>query len=304
MVNYKDIKNTVLYSALFNVYKTKLLLQKKLPIVKSSDQTIDCILKTNKSVSRFGDGEFRWIFQENDSTQFEKNSPQLAKRLLEVLNNKKDNIIVCVPEFLVSLRNLRPSSRIYWGKFSKMYGKKVINLLSNSKIYYDTQFTRPYMDYKFINPRIYKERFTNLKKIWEDRNVLIVEGKESRFGVASDLLDNSKSVKRIICPSKNAFESYVQILETVKNEGKSIENVLVLISLGPTATVLAYDLSNIMQSIDIGHLDVEYQWFKMGARSKVPIPGKYVNEASKKWVKELNKKDLDKYKREIIKDIS
>lgn len=58
-------------------------------------------------------------------------------------------------------------------------------------------------------------------------------------------------------------------------------NVLVLISAGPTATILAADLSKIgVQSIDIGHLDVEYEWFKRGVTEKVRIPGKYVNEAA------------------------
>ena len=35
---------------------------------------------------------------------------------------------------------------------------------------------------------------------------------------------------------------------------------LILISLGPTATVLAYDLSKLgYQAIDIGHTDLEYE---------------------------------------------
>lgn len=297
------IKDICLYSVYFYMYKLKLLFQKKLPTIEDSKKTIKYIVKTNKSVSRFGDGEFRWIFQENDINEFEKNSLELSRRLYEILQSTNDNIIICVPKFLTTLKNLRPSSKLYWARFAKIYGSKTMNLLNLSKTYYDTQFTRPYMDYKFKKAKIYEQRFHDLKQIWNDRNVLIVEGKESRFGVASDLLDNSKSVERIICPSKNAFESYDQILETVTNKGKKIEDVLVLISLGPTATVLAYDLSNIMQAIDIGHLDVEYQWFKMMARNKVPIPGKYVNEASQKWVRELNKKDLDKYKREILKEV-
>ena len=33
------------------------------------------------------------------------------------------------------------------------------------------------------------------------------------------------------------------------------------------------------QAIDIGHVDIEYEWFKMGASHKVPVPNKFVNEA-------------------------
>ncbi len=54
---------------------------------------------------------------------------------------------------------------------------------------------------------------------------------------------------------------------------------LVLIALGPTATVLAHDLAEHgVQSIDVGHIDIEYEWFQMKATSKVPVPWRYVNE--------------------------
>ena len=32
-------------------------------------------------------------------------------------------------------------------------------------------------------------------------------------------------------------------------------------------------------AIDIGHVDVEYEWFLRGAKDKIQIEGKYVNEA-------------------------
>lgn len=49
--------------------------------------------------------------------------------------------------------------------------------------------------------------------------------------------------------------------------------------MGPTATVLAYDLAcRGYQALDIGHLDLEYEWYLMGTNTKVNIPHKYVNE--------------------------
>lgn len=56
---------------------------------------------------------------------------------------------------------------------------------------------------------------------------------------------------------------------------------LVLAALGMTATVLCYDLAKKgYQAIDIGHVDVEYSWFLMGAKNKCPVPGKAVNEVN------------------------
>ena len=55
-------------------------------------------------------------------------------------------------------------------------------------------------------------------------------------------------------------------------------NKLILVALGQTATVLSYDLAKLgYWAIDIGHVDIEYEWFLRGAKDKLPVAGKYVN---------------------------
>ena len=58
--------------------------------------------------------------------------------------------------------------------------------------------------------------------------------------------------------------------------------MIVLLAIGLTATVLSYDLAdNGFQVIDIGHLDVEYQWYLMQAKKKMPLENRTtVNEVS------------------------
>ena len=82
------------------------------------------------------------------------------------------------------------------------------------------------------------------------------------------------------------------------------KNVLILIALGPSATVLAYDLSKIgYQAIDIGHADIEYEWFIRRAISKIAIEYKDVNEAKNGlYDKSCISRD-EVYKKEIIKEI-
>ena len=41
-----------------------------------------------------------------------------------------------------------------------------------------------------------------LKKLWDKKDIIIIEGEHTRFGIGNNLLDNAKSFKRIICPSK------------------------------------------------------------------------------------------------------
>ena len=112
-----------------------------------------------------------------------------------------------------------------------------------------------------------KIKFDQIKGLWNKEEVLIVEGEYTRFGVGNDLLDNAKKVQRIIAPAKNAFGQYQKIKDVVCRHGK---NKLILAILGPTATVLAYDLAREgYWTVDIGQLDVEYGWYLLGAQKRV-----------------------------------
>lgn len=178
-----------------------------------------------------------------------------------------------------------------------MHGQRFhIFYLIKKDVFGNSLFTRPYMIYK--DKKEVKEKFKKIKLIWEKKDVVIIEGALTYFGVGNDLLENAKSIKRVIAPNENAFEKYDEIL----NQAKCIEkNTIVLIALGPTATVLAYDLTRLgYQAIDIGHVDIEYEWYLRGTKRKIPIPGKFVNEIEKKIEDEnVLKKNLD-YKNSII----
>ena len=97
------------------------------------------------------------------------------------------------------------------------------------------------------------------------------------MGIGNDLLDGAGSIKRILAPSESAFDRYDEILAEAK---KQPQNTLFLIALGPTATILAYDLCNAgYQTLDVGHLDLIYEKYRRGLNSlyDVKIPYKYCN---------------------------
>ena len=49
--------------------------------------------------------------------------------------------------------------------------------------------------------------------------------------------------------------------------------------MGPAATVLAYDLACAgYQALDIGHVDMEYEWMLAGKGGRTAVPYKYNNE--------------------------
>lgn len=139
--------------------------------------------------------------------------------------------------------------------------------LPTTYLFGDSLFIRFYMNCKDISRRA--KFVEKLKKLWDKEDLLIVEGKYSRFGIGNDLFDNAKSIKRILCPKENAFDRYTQILACIMENYKG---ELVILAVGMTATVLVYDLAKCgIRALDLGHIDIEYEWFRMGATHKVPF---------------------------------
>lgn len=241
--------------------------------IMDSDETIDFIVSNKVSISRYGDGEYNII---NDKfSGFQKNDKELKERLLEVLSVPIPNHLVCLPYSFISLDKYRSSTRRMWKNFISINYRNVNSITPKSYVYGDSLFTRFYMILNDKSKAL--AQVEKIKKIWEGKNVCIVEGCYTNLGINNDLLDNCQIVKRILCPPTDAFSIYDKILETVtKNIDK---DTLVLCSLGMTATVLSYDLTKLgYTTIDIGHLDIEYEWALMNANEKCAIEGKAVNE--------------------------
>ena len=269
----------------------------------TDNETIEKIVNDNKSLSRFGDGEFLWLLNIKTET-YQEASEELSKRLKEVLTSNNDNLIIGLPNVMdeKNINKYMLHSRIHWVNFMNKYFKYIEPLINTERIYADTQISRCYIDYKDKSGA--GDRYKNLKKIWNNKKLLIVEGEKTKLGVGNDLLSNASKIERIICPAKNAFEKYDEILESIKKHGK---NKITLLALGPTATILAYDLSKIdgYVAVDLGHVDIEYEWFLRGVKKRKAIPGKFVNEVRTKDLsnEENSQKDFEKYKKTIIKEV-
>jgi len=248
-------------------------LSRKNPTILSIDDTINIILTNGSSVSRFGEGEIRLM--NNESIEFQTFNEELSLKLETVIYDDTDNFLVCLPDVFSGLKIYTTSSRYFWRKHVNKYKQIWFHILNTRKTYYNALITRPYINYwDKSNSRL---KFERIKELWNKKDILIIEGAKSRMGGGNDLFNGAKSIKRIICPSINAFSAYEKILFSIISVPKPD---IVLIALGPTATVLAYDLHKLgYQAVDIGHIDIEYEWFLMGAFTKVKIPTKFTNEA-------------------------
>lgn len=264
--------------------------------VLTSEQTLDLIIKNRLSIARYGDGEMDLMIGKN--INFQKNSKELQARLKNIKTNEK--LLVCIPNVFTNQSlnkgKIIEKEYIFWKKNRWLNEYKWKKYFSKNILLGDAFISRFYLRYK--DKSNVQKYIDKLKQLWNDKNIVFVEGVNSRLGYGNDLFDNAKSIKRILCPTANAFEKYEDIMDAIKKYSTT-EDLLIL-ALGPTATVMAYDLSEIgYQALDLGHIDIEYEWFKMGAQEKLPIPHKHVNECNCSGeidTKKLNKK----YVQEVV----
>lgn len=243
------------------------------PQIMSIDETVDILLYSNKSIARFGDGELNMIH--NYELGFQNYNEELSNRLKEVLQSNTENCLIALPGPLATLEGQVEGSKKIWKKLIAEYYLKYYLNFNFDRKYPNSFISRPYMD--FENKSHVYTHFSKLKNVWKDKKILIVEGENSKLGVGNDLFDGVENCRRIITLSKNAFSLYDKLLKTIIEYHQ--KNDLVLLALGPTATVLAYDLSLLnIRALDLGHIDIEYEWYLKGADNKIKIKGKDVNE--------------------------
>ena len=197
----------------------------------------------------------------------------------EVLLEKDENIVVCIPDMYGDLSKYNDDCKYNIRAYlSEEVRKQHYELLDMSEVYYDAYLTRPYASYLDNNTDAPRIRFDKLKKIWQDKKILVIEGEKTRMGVGNDLFDNAKDIIRILGPAEQAFSKYDEILDEATKQDK---DRLVLIAMGATATVLAYDLAKLgYQALDIGHIDIEYEWMLAGKGKKTVVKHKYNNEVA------------------------
>lgn len=231
----------------------------RLPKVLTQEESVKAILGSNKSVARFGDGEFNLIlgngigFQEYDET--------LSRRLKEILMTDDDGMLIGISRRFGALDDVEPNIRNYWRKFMAMHRQELYTMFDFNKTYIDTCMTAHSIevdDHTTPECRAETEAYYNsVRQIWEGKDITIIKG-EGTEKFAHDIYDNAKSVSFIYGPKAHAFREYDRILAEAKQLPK---DRLIIAILGPTAKLLAYDLHKLgYRVLDIGHMAKAYDW--------------------------------------------
>lgn len=261
------------------------------PIVLSPEDTLNKIRAEEMSLIRFGDGELSLLSGLN--LGFQKYDRELAEKMRSVITSDHPKLLIGIPGIFGRLEHFAPLS--FWFEIHHLfrYGKLWRELVRPNRVYGDAFITRPYLSYKDRNgaAAIYR----SIKTLWAERDIILIEGEKSRLGVNNDLFAEVKSLRRVLGPAENAFAQASDIISSVSTLPK---DNLVLLSLGPAAKVIGYELfQRGYRVLDIGHLDMEYEMFLRQSDHLVAVPYKYFNEIAAR-----NPEDCvdPKYQSEII----
>lgn len=247
--------------------------------IMSPEATIKYTEKHKCCIARYGDGEFDLILRTRD-LGFQNQSQEISDRLASILSHKSKNLLLCVPRCMNTIKGCDNHSGSFWIEWGRNgHHEQIINMIRSYAgkryLFGDAQITRPYIDW--VTDERARRTFPMLKRLWTDKDIIIVEGEQTRMGVGNDLFDDAKSVKRILAPAVGAFEYCDKIRQAILDH---YHGELIIMALGPTATILAAEFAEQgIQALDIGNIDIEYEWFLRKAKTRIAIPGKFTNEA-------------------------
>ncbi len=212
--------------------------------VMSIAETLNYICDHRASISRIGDGEFECIA--GGSIPFQKRSPGLQRRLLEILGANPHNCLIGFQPYTASNLDLvtRFEEFTYADSCFAQIGRTLIEQTSSDRTYANAMISR--------TEAFQALGVDEIKRLWHGRDVVVVTGQGSAFDMDERLFGNARFAARIYGLSAHAFSQYDRLLTECLHFS---DHHLFLISLGPTATVLAYDLSQRgYQALDIGHV--------------------------------------------------
>lgn len=227
------------------------------PNIKNIEQTINILINSNKSIARFGDGELSII--DNKGIPFQEYNDVLAKRLKEILINDNPNLMIGINReyYYPEIDKLIPNVSSFYRRAVPKLRKQLSKYLNSEKEYCTANFSQAYM---FLKEYDFDNYYEKLRKIWDNKNILIVTCEEVLKNIEFNIYDNAKLINYLHIPAKNAYSKYNEIYNKITQYD---QETLIVLMAGPTANVLADDLSkNNYRALDLGHLLKDYDWYK------------------------------------------
>lgn len=205
----------------------------KYPRILDEEATLE--LCFSKSITRFGDGEWRCAIGGGCTSQ--RPDARLALELQHILA-KPRACVVALPNALG-----RTPKRESWEKYTQ---EKFIRYARQPE-YGSSFITRPDNAPWIDTP----EYWAKVRQLWWRRNICLVVG--DKKSITSEMIQAtgaSGEVREVHGPRQHAYAEIERLEDEV-----GITSELVILCLGTTATVLAYRLAQKgMHALDLGHI--------------------------------------------------
>lgn len=225
--------------------------------IKSPDETLDILMTTNKSFCRLGDGEIDII--NGKDCPFQRYDLRLAKKMVEILSRKKDNLYVGLngAYFDSPFKYIERNHKFYRQK-GTMFRRFFLSVCDLDSTYLDACCFGAY--FRFDENYDYEGHYNRIKNLFSQKKITIVCGKTVFDKLEYDIFEKCSEKHFLYAPSKNAFDEYDNIIKQIKNSVP--KDNLVCIILGMTATVLAADLADMGYTAwDLGHIAKDYDCY-------------------------------------------
>lgn len=206
------------------------------PKILGESETLD-LVRSGRSIARYGDGEFK-MAAINCGIKSQDGDLRLSQRLAEILKAPGDCLVGIPNIHEVISSGLSTDQKVeFWSKHLRFHR------LLNPAVQYSSAFISRPDSAPWIDTDDYWNR---LQSLWVGQDVTVVHG--SHKSLQPEDLIGARTITSIQCPKRNAFAEYDEILERIGSPSRA------LVCLGPTATVLAYDLCKRgVHAIDLGH---------------------------------------------------
>ena len=203
--------------------------------VWTEDETLE--FAQTKSVSRFGDGEWRVAVGGGCTSQ--RPDPKCAAELKRVLASSLPNLLVCLPH----RRGPRAES---WAR----YEEARYTIFATQPAYGSAFITRP-DNAPWIDTPDFWDR---VRDLWRGHDVVLVIG--DKKSITSEMIESeAASYTEVWGPRQHAYQDIDKIEFQIRERIVERPGSRVLLCLGVTATVLAWRLAKSgVHAIDLGHI--------------------------------------------------
>ncbi len=228
-----------------------------LPIIKNNFETIEELINTEKSIIRFGEGEFKLMEGYNIDYQF--GNEKIASILKEIFYEDNPNLMTgTIWEYYDFSIDLTSHTKQYiYNWIQSGWYHKIEKFYNKTKTYYSAFISMVFAEYEKYE---FEKHYALLRKIWDNKNITLVIGDRVLDNIEFFIFDNAKNINYIYGPTQNAYSQIDILREKLKQSDK---NDIFIFAIGPCGKILAYEMYQAgYRVLDLGHLIKDYNFYQ------------------------------------------